>query len=93
MQQITPTSSNSETIMVEMTIDEFIAFKKEPVKKTIKKGLAGIREVFQCSNAQAFKIAHSAWFQPCIVKMGKLILFDANQAWELAKSNVDVDRI
>lgn len=85
MNQLTPANSKSGTIMVEMTIEEFIAYRKEPSKKTIKKGLAGIREVFQCSPAQAFKIAHSAWFQPCIVKMGKLILFDADMAWDLAK--------
>lgn len=87
MKQITPLTSTSDTMMVEMTIEEYMRFVQAPKQKNIKKGLAGIREVFQCSPAQAFKIAHSEWFKPSIVKMGRLLLFDADLAWELAHKN------
>ena len=53
-------------------------------ERRILRGLAGICELFQCSQAQAFKIAHAEWFQPAVVKMGRMMVFDADLAWELA---------
>mgnify|MGYP003311215991 CR=1 FL=1 len=92
MQQISPIhvdDKNSE-ILVSMRAEEYLEFraaKSGPKKKNVKKGLAGIRELFRCSQAQAFKIAHSDWFQPAKVQIGKFIAFDADLAWELAQKN------
>ena len=94
MTQIAPLSlADDAKIVVEVSPEELIKIKKvmndsEGAKtKNIQKGLAGIRALFKCSQAQAFKIAHAEWFQPAKVQIGKLIAFDADLAWELAKKN------
>lgn len=92
MKQITPLSADTgRTVMVEMTSDEYLAFvqgeqQRQRQAPRVLRGLDGIRQLFQCSTAQAFKIAHSDWFQPARVQLGKLILFDADLAWSLAQA-------
>ena len=94
MTQITPlTDDEDEIILVKMTHSEYVAYtaaKKAKTRHTMK-GLAGIRQLFHCSQAQAFKIAHADWFQPAVVRMGRLLVFDADRAWDLAqKAQADV---
>lgn len=92
MKQLTPipTNDNNCEILVSMSREEYIEFqaaKAGPKKKNIQKGLAGIMDLFKCSQAKAFKISHAEWFQPAKVQIGKNIAFDADLAWELAKKN------
>ena len=91
MTQITPfTSDPEQMIQVSMTQDEFLDFRfrtNEKKKPRTLKGLQGIMDLFQCSRAQAFKIAHEPWFAAARVQFGRHIVFDADKAWELAQAN------
>ena len=60
--------------------------------KDIRKGLAGICDLFNCSQAMAFKIAHEEWFRPALLPVaGRRIIFDADVALELAhKLNYEI---
>ena len=84
------TSDPNKLIRVEMTPTEYLAFLRgEQQRKAprIMRGLSGIMSLFPCSKGQAFKTAHEPWFQPARVQLGKLIVFDADKAWELAQAN------
>lgn len=84
------TTNPKEPVHVVMSLDEYIALIKgeQPRKPPrIAKGLAGICEVFNCSRAHAFKIAHEPWFQEARLQISKQIIFDADKAWDLAHAN------
>lgn len=89
MKQITNLPSDGQgMVMVEMSVSEYLELIKGPAPTpNIQRGLDAIMALFKCSRATAFRISHSDWFAPAIIDNGgKLVLFDANMALELAKN-------
>lgn len=93
MKQVQPLNGiNDEHIIVEMTIQEYLEYKQlksdKKFKVNVGKGLSDLMEMFKCSKATAFKIAHSDWFEPALIfRQGKLMNFDKDLALELAKEH------
>lgn len=81
---------DDDTIIVKMTVEEYIEYKESKKKKTpnVGKGLKAIMEIFGCSKSKAFEISHADWFKPAIIiRHEKFFSFDKDIALKLAKEN------
>lgn len=81
-------------VTVQMTVEEYIEMKsrQETKEVTTKQknliyALEGIRTLFGCSTATAWRIKNSEWIRPAISQVGRKIVVDADLALELAKEN------
>ena len=93
MKPLTPLSFDMDAhIQVDMSMREFLYCSQTldsstPPSRRVRSGLTAICDLFQCSKAHAFKIAHSDWFKPALLPVvGRRILFDEVIALELAHS-------
>lgn len=91
MEQAKPLNGlDDDTIIVKMSIEEYIEYKNSKKKKerNIEKGLNGIMKAFNCTKSLAGKISQAEWFQPAIIyKEGRRIIFDKDIAYELSKEH------
>ena len=92
MKQLSALSLDMDAVVhVEMTAREYFQCSQlmnssSPPERRIRSGLASLSELFQCSIAQAHKIAHSEWFKPALLPVaGRRIVYDETIAVELAK--------
>ena len=64
---------------------EFLGQKEQQVKKRyILRGLAELADYFKSSITTVWRMKNEEWFRPALVQHGRMILVDADLAWDLA---------